>query len=84
MPREIFVWGWGDFHPKTGKQIHCICAVRSLAELMRITGATRSDLTYSGSKTGNARQIEIATAKPGKVFWKDANDYSKAAKYEEL
>jgi len=50
-----------------------IVAAKSIAEVMRITGRTRRELTNFGGVTGNPEEVSLAMGKPGSVFWKPLN-----------
>ena len=66
--KPLRVYGWND------DGVHrCIVAARSLAEAHRLASANRRGRTIGqmrdyGCWTGNAHEIEVATAKPGTVF----------------
>jgi hypothetical protein len=45
------------------------CAARSMAEVKRIGGGRPSDYFNLG-ETGNEREIALALAQPGVIFWR--------------
>ena len=55
---------------------HCrtIIAAHSVAEVMRLTGATRSEVSVYGCVTNNPNEIETAMAEPCVAFWKQPKD----------
>lgn len=55
-------------------QCDCIVAAKSKAEVGRILGFDPRRL-FNLEETGNAEQIEVATAKPGTIFWRHINDH---------
>lgn len=64
-------------------QARCVVAVRSMAEMLRIAGLTRSSVPYI-SETGNAVEVPLALSKPGTVFFQDDLNYTPgAARYFE-
>jgi hypothetical protein len=79
MSRKLRVYGWtGHRNESRGPRNHHgqtreIVAAHSAAEVMRITGMTRTEWTHSGCETGNDREIAIALASPGIVFWTPLN-----------
>jgi hypothetical protein len=58
-----------------------IVAAHSKKEAARLFGSSLYDFNNNGCETGNAKEIEVATGKPGTVFVKSMNDYS--AEYTE-
>lgn len=89
MGKSLKVYGWtgsrneartdGNFHGQTRE----IVAAHSAAEVKRITGMTRTEWEHSGDETGNQNEIEIATARPGVVFWARLNDRSPSPAWNE-
>jgi hypothetical protein len=73
------VFGWVGYHDESTdyhKQARMICAVRSKAELRRITGLSRSFVDDFAGITGNAQEIEAALREPGLILWRSINDRS--------
>ncbi|MFC9432749.1 hypothetical protein [Nocardia sp. NPDC057030] len=74
MAREVKVYLWRGFRPDdaTGRnrQTDEVVAAFSVADVLRITGMSRSDWKHAaGSVTGNFREIAVAVGEPGVVFW---------------
>ena len=51
------------------QQTRNVVAAHSVAEVLRLSGMTRSDYNWRGCETGNADEIAVAMAEPGVVFW---------------
>lgn len=68
---SLKVYGWTTFASYEGvsRQVRAIVAAPSVAEVLRVTGMTRSEFGYDGEETGNAVEIEKATSAPGVVFY---------------
>ena len=60
---------------RRGEQVNIVAAVKSMAEMSRITGLSPYTLSLYTSETGNGYEIEAAMRKPGTVFWRLVNDY---------
>lgn len=80
MARKLKVYGWQSFRNGTlpnGRKFYGqtreIMAAPSAAEVMRVTGMTRSEWTHSGCETGNEHEVELAMAFPGVVWWAPLN-----------
>ena len=75
MARQLKVYGWRGRRLKSKSernhhgQTREIMAAYSVAEVLRATGMTRGDWNHSGCETGNALELELALANPGRVFW---------------
>jgi hypothetical protein len=72
---RLKVYGWTSFRSEAirkgshDSQTREIVAAKSAAEVMRITGMSRTDWKNSGCETGNEHEIQTALAEPGVVFW---------------
>ena len=72
MPRELKVYGWRSFRmecppaPNGSRQTREIIAAHSVAEVCRLTGVRRSEV----SETGNEEEVRVAMKDPGVVFWR--------------
>lgn len=91
MPRELIVYGGTSFLRKDEDkapefaafltknywqaQTRVIVAARSKAEAARLLGFTPGHAKNYMGATGNTRELEIALAEPGKVFWRPLNYY---------
>lgn len=73
MVRKLEVYGWTGF--RGGKQTRDIVAARSVAEVLRISGISRSMWNWSGCESKNPKDIEIAMSDPGVVFWTEYGDH---------
>lgn len=81
MPRELKVYGWTGMRGedprnvsrfgRQGGQTREIVAARSVAEVVRLSGIPRHQLTPMLSETGNAHECQTALAEPGTVFWQN-------------
>ena len=77
--KKLKVYGWTGFRKESiGERNHHgqtreIVAAASAAEVMRLTGMTRTTWTNTGCETGNDNEIETALAKPGTIFWQPIN-----------
>lgn len=71
MSSRLRVYGWRA--ARKGKQTREIMAAASVAEVMRRTGLTRGEWKHSGAETRNREEIAIATAQPGRLFWRPLN-----------
>jgi len=73
MKLKVYRWqSWRSECPATAngsRQTEEIMAARSMAEVMRIVGGTRSEFFNLG-ETGNKESCAVALAEPGVVFWK--------------
>jgi hypothetical protein len=75
MAKELKVYGWTGSRnaARAGNSVHSqtreFMAAYSVAEVLRATGMPRSSWHFSGAETGNDREVEVAMANPGKVFW---------------
>jgi hypothetical protein len=69
------VYGWQGWRgecpaaPNGSHQTREICAAKSAAAVARVVGVKSPARLFNFCETGNAREIEIATAEPGVVFW---------------
>jgi hypothetical protein len=76
MTRQLKVYGWTGYRIEarqpgnTHGQTREIVAAHSIAEVSRLTGLTRYYLSGYCSDTRNARELEVALAAPGVVFWR--------------
>ena len=78
MVKKLKVWGWQgtrlearidrNFHGQTRE----IVAAASRAEVGRIMGVPARSL-FNICETGNKRELEIARANPGVVYWAPLN-----------
>jgi hypothetical protein len=69
------VYGWDGFRyptPTSRVQTREIVAARSMAEVARILGV-KSPRSLDLVETGNDREIAVAMAEPGVVFWQKIN-----------
>lgn len=78
MARELKVFGYTALNPYTNPsireaQVRIIVAAHSVAELMRITGATRTEYNWSGAITGNDEEIAMAMIQPLTPFMRGLN-----------
>lgn len=67
------VYGWTGY--RVGGQTREICAARSIAEVLRITGMSRYTFNWSGCETGNDEEIALALSKPGTVFFRGLDEH---------
>jgi len=80
MTKKIRVYGWQSFRreavpaPNGSRQTREIVVARSVAEVMRITGMTRTAFGYAGGETGNQKEIDQAMTEPGAVFWTELDN----------
>ena len=77
--RALKVYGWLGFRRETGTQhgqTREICAAHSMAEVARIVGVRSASRLHNLCETGNRRELEVALAEPGVVFWKPLHDYT--------
>jgi hypothetical protein len=82
-PKPIRVFGWVGQRSEAREryengrmghgQTREIVAAKTKAEMMKITGMTRTSFNNLVSETGNAEEIEKANSKPGTVFWQPLN-----------
>lgn len=70
-----FVWAWHQDSPiPNGCAVsRCLCAVRSLTELERITGYSARQLRRFGAETELDEDVKVAMQEPGKVFCRPTN-----------
>ena len=72
---KLKVYGWigvrSACEPSANgsQQTREIVAAPSLAQVMRLTGLSRSYLTNYGCETGNEEELLVALGKPGTIFW---------------
>jgi hypothetical protein len=74
MAKKLKVYGWTGYRIEAGNGTHRhqtreICAAYSMAEVARIAGVNRASQLFCLCETGNAKEIERATGKPGVIFW---------------
>ena len=60
---------------RLGEQVTILAAVKSMAEMSRVTGLSLYNLNLYAMESGNGDDIEAAMCKPGTVFWRLVNDY---------
>lgn len=68
---KLKVYGWQGFRrecPGAHSQTREIVAARSQTEAARLAGTTVARM-FNLSETGNPREVEIAMATPGVIFW---------------
>jgi hypothetical protein len=79
----VKVYGWLDF--VNGIQVRVIVAAKSKAECARIVGDSRGPRNlFNLDETGNAREIEVATAEPGTAFYAEAASPRQSADWRPL
>lgn len=68
MTGELKVYRWLSW--RTGKgQVYRMVAVPSVAAAMRASGDSRRQITMYGGETGNPRDVAVAMAEPGVMFY---------------
>jgi len=74
---KLKVWGFSDFRIYKGEQVQTreVVAVRSVAELVRLTGMGRSTINNYAAETGNETEVAVAMSKPGTIFWRPLNEH---------
>lgn len=73
MAGKLKVYGWSAFRREAAGPHHQtreIVAAASKAAAARAAGYKRPAQMNNLCETGNAQEIEIATAQPGTVFWR--------------
>ena len=70
--KSLKVFGWADWFQ--GKQIRAIVAAPSKAAVARAAGAARPSALWNLCETGNALEIQAASACPGVVLYRRLND----------
>jgi hypothetical protein len=65
------------------RQARCIVASTSQSKAADLFGMTIGQFRSFGCETGNAKEIEVATAEPGVVFWSPL-DWSEDRKFHRL
>ena len=80
MPKKLKVYGWIGWRREAGtrpnnQQTREIVAATSMAEVGRIIGTPHRQLFNLG-ETGNPRELEVALAEPGVVFWRPLDDHT--------
>jgi hypothetical protein len=73
---KLKVYGWQGFHrgaPGVHKQVRFIVAASSQAAAARSAGYKRPSQMFCLGETGNPKEIEIAMAEVGVVFWAPRN-----------
>lgn len=79
MSRRLRVYGWQGYRhecPGHNRVTREIVAAHSKAEVARIAGASGPWVLFNLSETGNAREIEVASASPGIIFWKPIDHHN--------
>ena len=75
---KLKVYGFNTYHAKADRsgsqQCRTIIAAHSVAEVLRLTGASRSEVSVYGCVTNNTNEIETAMAEPCVAFWKQPKD----------
>ena len=81
---KLKVYGFGTYQAEadrsgnTGGRCRTIIAAHSVAEVLRLTGASRSDVSVYGCVTHNPNEIETAMAEPGVAFFVQPKDRYRA------
>jgi len=76
MPRPLKVYGVLGWRvgcpaaPNGNRQTREVVAARSKAEAARLLGCSLHWLNSYGSETWNDRELVVAMASPGTVFWR--------------
>ena len=68
---KLKIYGWQS--QRSSDQTREIVAAPSRAAAARLAGYQRPDQMFNLGETGNSQEIEIATSKPGIVFWTSLN-----------
>jgi hypothetical protein len=83
MPKQRKLWGWTNW--RDGKQVREIMYAESQAECIRASGISKRQFRNSASVSANPVDMEIASAKPGVLFYCDlATLRTPASEWKEL
>lgn len=87
MPRKLKVYGWGGLRKEAQNdfnhhgQTREIIAATSMAEVMRLTGLTRTACNHGVCETKNRVELEVAMAEPGVQFWSGRRHFAEVSDY---
>lgn len=83
MPKQRKLWGWTNY--RDGQQVREIMYAESQAECIRASGISKRQFRHSASVSANPHDMEIASAKPGVIFYCElATLRSKQSEWKEL